>query len=453
MNPLVRSAYQSAMARAKAALAHNELDAAFASLERAHILGQRYLIAHIVTHVWMLRVGIRRRDVREIAGQILRLFATLPGYVFGWVPKGNTGGTNVSPVRPMPLPDDLREVLADFNVWRDVAKRVALLGLLAGLAICALTWADWQRAAEAREIDAAWDQRTPQRVADFGSTRSLEVIPVVNWRAKPRLRSEPGASYLVRTDTHTILFDLGYNQANESPSPLEHNLAALGIDRTEIDAIFVSHAHRDHVGGTEWEKSRSLSFGRTQPSLGDRPIFAPVPMSYPGSRVDTVPQARGLLPAVASTGPIPRRLFLGRIDEQAMIIHLEGRGLVAIVGCGHQTIPRLLQHIRENFSAPLVGLIGDVHYPHPSGRLNIAGIDVQRRLASGDGLWNPISLERIQHEMDELDATLEFIALGAHDTSDEVLQLFARRFGKRFQAAVAGEPINVHQASLGTLPK
>jgi hypothetical protein len=185
------------MKRAKGALAHNELDAAFASLERAHILGQRYLIAHIVTHVWMLRVGIRRQDVREIAGQILRLFATFPGYLFGWVPKGNTGGANVSPVRPMPVPDDLREVLADFNVWHDVAKRVALFGLLAALAICALAWADWQRAAEAREIDAAWDQRVPQRVTYFGPTRSLEVILIVNWRAKPGLRSEPGVSYLV----------------------------------------------------------------------------------------------------------------------------------------------------------------------------------------------------------------------------------------------------------------
>jgi metal-dependent hydrolase (beta-lactamase superfamily II) len=453
MNPLVRTAYQSTMTRAKSAIAQNDLDAAFASLERAHILGQRYLTAHIATHVWMLRVAIRRRNLREIAGQILRLFATFPGYMFGWVPKGNTGGASVSPLRPMPLPEDLRDLLADFNVWRDVAKRVALFGLLAGLAIGTLVWADRQRAAEAAEFDAAWDQRAPQKVAEFGSTRSLEVIPIVNWRAVSGLRSEPGVSYLIRTDTHTILFDLGYNEANESPSPLEHNLAALGIDRDEIDALFISHAHRDHVGGKEWEKSRSLSFGRTQPSLGDRQIFSPVPMNYPGSQVETVPHARALLPAVASTGPIPRRLFLGRIDEQAMIIHLEGRGLVAIVGCGHQTMPRLLEHIRESFSVPLIGLIGDVHYPHPSGRLNIAGVDVQRRLASGDGLWDPISLERIQHEMDELNAQLEFVALGAHDTSDEVLQLFASRFGARFQAAVAGEPIIVYQASLGALPK
>ncbi len=434
------------MTRAKAALAQNELDAAFASLERAHILGQRYLIAHIVTHVWMLRVAIRRRDAREIAGQILRLFATFPGYVFGWVPKGNTGGTSVSPLKPMPLPEDLREVLADFNVWRDVRKRVALFSLLAGVAIGTLVWADLRRAAEAGEIDAAWDQRLPQKVLDFGSTRSLEVIPIVNWRAKPGLRSEPGVSYLVRTDLHTILFDLGYNQANVSPSPLEHNLAALGIDRSELDAIFVSHAHRDHVGGTEWEKTRSLSFGKTQTNLGDRRIFTPVPMSYPGSQVETIPTARGLLPGVASTGPIPRRLLLGRIDEQAMIIHLEGRGLVAIVGCGHQTMPRLLQHIRESFSVPLVGLIGDVHYPHPRGRLKIAGVDAQRRLASGDGLWSPIGLQQIQQEMEMLDAQLEFIALGAHDTSDEVLGFFAGRFGRRFQPAIAGEPIVVHLA-------
>lgn len=69
------------------------------------------------------------------------------------------------------------------------------------------------------------------------------------------------------------------------------------------------------------------------------------------------------------------------------------------------------------------------------------------RLASGDGLWNPVGLDQIEQEMEELDAQLYFIALGAHDTSDEVIKLFAGRFGKRFQAVIAGEPIVVHQAS------
>lgn len=135
MKPPVRTAYQSALAHAKAAFAQDEFERAFAALERAHILGQRYLVAHIVTHAWMLRIAIRRRDAREIFGQVLRLLATFPGYLTGWVPIGNTGGANVSAVRPMPIPEDLRAVIGDFNVWHDVALRVALLVLLAALAI------------------------------------------------------------------------------------------------------------------------------------------------------------------------------------------------------------------------------------------------------------------------------------------------------------------------------
>lgn len=35
-----------------------------------------------------------------------------------WVPEGNRGGADVSPVRPMPIPipDDLRRLLAEDNV-------------------------------------------------------------------------------------------------------------------------------------------------------------------------------------------------------------------------------------------------------------------------------------------------------------------------------------------------
>lgn len=441
MKPAVRTAYLAALRNAALAEEHGDLDAAFAALERAHILGQRFLLPHVTTHVRMFRIGLRRRDAREMFGQVVRMIATVPGWLLGWVPKGNTGGANVSALRPMPLPPDLHDLLHDFHVWRDVLRRVAIGAVLAGIAFAALVWADHARAREAAALEQAWSQRAPQLVADFGSTKSFEVIPLVNWRAPAGLRSEPGVSYLIRTDHHTILFDLGYNRANENVSPLEHNLAALGIDPQTIDAIFISHAHRDHLGGTQWERTASLGFGKRQPELGDTRIFAPVPLTYPGSRVETVAEARGLLPGVASTGPIARRLFLGRIDEQSLIIHVEGHGLVAIVGCGHQTVPKLLEHVRENFSQPLVGLIGDIHYPYPEGRLRIAGIDVQRRLASGDGLWRPIGRQRIQREIDQLESQLDFIALGTHDTSDAVLDFFATAFGSRFEAVVVGQPI------------
>ena len=58
----------------------------------------------------MLRVGWSRRDFREVVGQVPRIIAaTLFSRI--WVPVGNTGGTNVSAMRPMPIPADLRAIL------------------------------------------------------------------------------------------------------------------------------------------------------------------------------------------------------------------------------------------------------------------------------------------------------------------------------------------------------
>ena len=43
-------------------------------------------------------------------GQLLRLPAAILMSRL-WVPLGNTGGANVSPLQPMPIADDLRELM------------------------------------------------------------------------------------------------------------------------------------------------------------------------------------------------------------------------------------------------------------------------------------------------------------------------------------------------------
>lgn len=64
----------------------------------------------------MLRIGWRRRDAREVRGQLLRLAAGgLLSWV-GWLPVGNTGGADVPPTRPLPLPDDLASLCGDGTV-------------------------------------------------------------------------------------------------------------------------------------------------------------------------------------------------------------------------------------------------------------------------------------------------------------------------------------------------
>ena len=80
-------------------------------LERAHILSQPLVVAHVRTHLAMLGYAVRNRDRREIAGQVIRLLVAGPGSAMGRYPLGNTGGANVSATTPMPIPADLRAVL------------------------------------------------------------------------------------------------------------------------------------------------------------------------------------------------------------------------------------------------------------------------------------------------------------------------------------------------------
>jgi hypothetical protein len=110
MKPELRTAFDREMAAAADAKSRGDLDLAFGHLERAHILGQRHTGPHIRSHVGMLRIGWQRNDPRELIGQLTRIAAAL---VFSriWVPLGNTGGANVSPIKPMPIPQDLAHML------------------------------------------------------------------------------------------------------------------------------------------------------------------------------------------------------------------------------------------------------------------------------------------------------------------------------------------------------
>ena len=111
MHPRLRAAYDTELQSARRALDTNDLSTAFGHLERAHILGQWYVGAHTRAHLGMLRVGWRRRDAREILGQLLRIPGALIGSALGSVPRGNTGGSNVSAFREMPIAAELQEIL------------------------------------------------------------------------------------------------------------------------------------------------------------------------------------------------------------------------------------------------------------------------------------------------------------------------------------------------------
>lgn len=107
----LRPYYQKELQAYQACLEQGQLAAAWLHLERAHILGQPYPKEHTAAHGKMLAFGFRTKNTREILGQLPRL---LVGGIKSWagtIPVGNTGGANVSPVKPMPIPADLTQII------------------------------------------------------------------------------------------------------------------------------------------------------------------------------------------------------------------------------------------------------------------------------------------------------------------------------------------------------
>jgi hypothetical protein len=107
----LRAAWAAEIDRARTAHAVDDRRSEWAHLERAHILSQPLAGPHVRTHVAMFAVALRRHDRRELLGQLFRIVVAAPGSMTGKYPAGNTGGADVSPFAPMPIPDDLRPLL------------------------------------------------------------------------------------------------------------------------------------------------------------------------------------------------------------------------------------------------------------------------------------------------------------------------------------------------------
>jgi len=89
-----------------------DLKTGFRHLERAHILSQGSTIEHVRTHAHMLAWGLRHRNLHEVVAQVLRIIGAATMTVFKAVPHGNTGGSDVSAFRSMPIPSDLETIIA-----------------------------------------------------------------------------------------------------------------------------------------------------------------------------------------------------------------------------------------------------------------------------------------------------------------------------------------------------
>ena len=107
----IRPHVEQALREADAADRGRDPARAFSLLERAHVLGQAATSHHVRVHWRMFVWGWRHRDLRECAGQLVRIVGAATKTAFGWVPTGNTGGARLSPFQPLPVAPELAALI------------------------------------------------------------------------------------------------------------------------------------------------------------------------------------------------------------------------------------------------------------------------------------------------------------------------------------------------------
>ncbi|HEU4412812.1 MAG TPA: DUF3703 domain-containing protein [Polyangiaceae bacterium] len=102
-----RAAFEQSLERGRVLFRGGDLEGAWAAFERAHVLGQPEAWPHVLSHLWMLRCGLRQRDLVEVLGQLGRVPLAAPASWLGRYPRGNTGRARVGLFRPMAAPPEV----------------------------------------------------------------------------------------------------------------------------------------------------------------------------------------------------------------------------------------------------------------------------------------------------------------------------------------------------------
>jgi 7,8-dihydropterin-6-yl-methyl-4-(beta-D-ribofuranosyl)aminobenzene 5'-phosphate synthase len=187
------------------------------------------------------------------------------------------------------------------------------------------------------------------------------------------LRAEHGLAHFVEVargaTTTRVAFDFGQTDAC-----LNHNLRELGLDPARLDAIALSHGHRDHFGGLMGFLHAYRRFMRKAlPFYAGVDHFLPRFHERDGDHiyigrldrreierydvgVEIVKEPTAIAEGLLLSGemhaqepfePIPANLRVERdgaivpdtfIGEQTLVANVRGRGLVVVASCSHRGI-------------------------------------------------------------------------------------------------------------------
>lgn len=294
----------------------------------------------------------------------------------------------------------------------------------------------------AKKIDDAPRLELPE--VDF-----VKLSVLVDWKTKEGYLGDPGVSYFIETNLGSLLFDVGHGPENPT---LTENAKNMGFHFESVQAVAISHLHKDHMGGLAAARKKEVAIPEElwNPSYQNRGIssekakktcYLPARASCRHMDAELVNSPRILSGGIASTGPLARSLFFfGYTEEQALVIHVRGHGLVVITGCGHPTIETILSIVRNMSNEPIHAIIGGLHFPMKAGRGDAGGIQLQRIIGTGKPPWGNITDDDLNSTAETINrADPEHVLLSGHDTDDYALGMFAKSIRAKFETLHAGE--------------
>lgn len=177
-----------------------------------------------------------------------------------------------------------------------------------------------------------------------------------NVRTDTRLTARWGFAALISRGGSELLFDTGGDG-----SVLLANMAALGVDPQGIDAVMISHAHSDHIGGLDRLLDENDRVRILLP--GGVPEQARRRLSVRGVEYRVLDAPVEIFPGMHSTGTLGKD-----VREQALVLET-GDGLVILTGCAHPGIVEIVKRARAIDPEAAVALVmGGMHLREASNR-------------------------------------------------------------------------------------
>lgn len=135
---------------------------------------------------------------------------------------------------------------------------------------------------------------------------------------------------------------------------------------------------------------------------------------------------------------------MGLTLEHSLAMHVEGKGIVLIIGCGHQTIEKIIQRSKEIFDEPIYAIIGGLHFPIHDGRIKIGPVNIQRVVGSDRPPWAGLNENDAKQAIAAIKAVFpKIVALSPHDSSDWALDKFRQAFGDTYVDLKVGKEIRI----------